>query len=171
MPKPRKVNSNSGMYIPLYYSNLFKTVPEGEDIIYSAYFKVNLFDTSSFTQRKIWHTHLLITTNGLYFGWYQRNKHPRVKFVSWLKVKRISWRKIRIKSAQFTIKPKREKNFETWKEYRNRKKEISKSIKNLMRRGKDKKISEKSKQYNLERLQNYYKYGPIVGYVDIKMEK
>ena len=176
MPNHSKDSSNSGMFVPLYYSNLYKSIPKGEDIIYSIYYKVNLFEISSFSNRKIWHTHLLITTKGLYFGWYQRNKHPKVKFVSWLDVKKISRRKIRIKSAQYTIKPKREKNFETWREYRNRKREVSGNIKNLMRKGKDKKLSEISKQMeetiNLERkLRGVDGFKPIEQYVDIKKGK
>jgi len=158
----------SGKYIPLYYSNLFKAVPEGEEIIYSVYYKVNLFEVSFSNTRKIWHTHLLITTKGLYFGWFQRNKHPKVKFVSWLDVKKISRRKIRVKSAQYTIKPKREKNFETWREYRNRKKEISDNIKHLMHKGKEE-FRTVEETVNLERnLRSDYKYGPTMPYVDIK---
>ncbi|NHJ22829.1 MAG: hypothetical protein EAX91_17940, partial [Candidatus Lokiarchaeota archaeon] len=129
MSKNSKKEISSGMFIPLHYSNLYKVVPEGENIIYSLYYKANLFEWGPFSTRKIWHTHLLITTNGLYFGWYQKRKPPNVKFVNWLAVKKFSRSKIKIKRAIYHLKPKRERNFETRRDFRNRKKDVSNHVK------------------------------------------
>ena len=102
MEKPK-----SGMYVPLYYSNIYKTIPEGENVLYSLYYKVSFKEATVavklFKMYKFWHTHLLITARGLYFGWYNRKKGPSVKFVNWLSVKKINRSTIKIKKLPLKL--------------------------------------------------------------------
>ena len=142
--------SKSGMFIPLFYSNLHKSVREKEDIKYSVYYKVN--DRNEYSTKILWHTHVLITTKGLYFGWYQKRKPARVKHVSWLAVKKTNRNTIRFKTSGYKLKPKRERNFETRKSFHERKKDISSNIKTLMRKGREINLSEISKQRELSKI-------------------
>lgn len=158
-------NLKSGMYIPIYYSNLYKAVPEGEDILYSLFTKVILIgtDTGFGRQKKIWHSHLLITSKGLYFAKYQWRKQPRVKFISWLMVKEIRGNKIKSIKPRFILKPKRERNLESRRNYQIRKKKITKNIQRIMQQGKkiilDEFIEKKSSFMQMtERERNLLKY-------------
>ena len=105
---------NSGMYVPLHYSNLYKAVPEGEKILYSIFSKIILMgcDVNFQGQKKIWHSHLLITTKGMYFGKYQRTRQPLIVFISWLMVKNVRGSKIKTIKPKYILKPKREINLE-----------------------------------------------------------
>jgi len=127
-----------GEYISLYYSNLHKSVPKGEDILYSLFTKVILIgtDTGFGRQKKIWHSHLLITSKGLYFAKYQWRKQPRVKFISWLMVKEICENRIKTIKPRFILKPKRERNLESRGMYQKRKKKLALELLNLMHKGK-----------------------------------
>ncbi|MBN1214325.1 MAG: hypothetical protein JXA99_02675 [Candidatus Lokiarchaeota archaeon] len=58
------------IYIPINYSNLFKLIPEGEDIIYSTLCEVKLFLG---TYKHTWKSHVLITPNYVAFT------HPELK--------------------------------------------------------------------------------------------
>ena len=186
MEKPKSV-----MYVPLYYSNLYKSVPDGEDVIYSLYYKVSFKEAvvEAFKMYKFWHTHLLITARGLYFGWYNRKKGPRVKFINWSMIKKINGSTIKIKKLPYKLKPKRERNFETWRSYRNRNKEISANLQNLLLQGIKINLNEQSKRRELEKglpepeirllqlmerrknMREKYRFEPGVHYVDIKEGK
>jgi len=147
-------NSNTGMYVPLYYSNLYKAVPEGEGVIYSLFTKVILMgrDVNFQGQKKIWHSHLLITTKGMYFGKYQRTRQPITVFISWLMVKKVRGNKIKTIKPQYTLKPKRERNFETKERYQIRKKELTINLQNIMQQGKKIILKEFIKQENFYRV-------------------
>lgn len=169
MEKPK-----SGMYVPLLYSNLYKAVPKGEDILYSLFYKAFLRRLNR--SDKTWYTHILVTTNGFYFGWYQEKDQLKVIYVRWSIVKKINKRKIKIKSIHPVLKPKRERNFETWRSFRNRKREFSANIQNIMHPEKKRNVNE-SKQ--LEKLLNFFddkhpsddKYEEVYDYTLDRMKK
>jgi len=145
---------NSGMYIPIYYSNLYKSVPEGEDILYSIFTKVILTgrDVNFHGQKKIWHSHLLITTKGMYFGKYQRTRQSIIVFISWLMVKKVRGNKIKTIKPQYTLKPKRERNLESKEKYQIRKQELTVNLQNIMQQGKKIILKEFMKKKNFYRV-------------------
>lgn len=127
----------SEIHIPLYYSNLQNFIPEGEDVIYSAFYKV-IFkegDIDLFKINKMWDTHVLFTKKGFYYGEYQRKMRPKVKFVSWSMVKKIKKKTIKLSRSGYKLKIKRETNFESRRAYKTRKQEFLAKIQPIMKEG------------------------------------
>ncbi len=123
------------LYIPLYYSNLQLVVPKDEEILFSAFYKVlfkeNMIDP--FKANKKWDTHVLFTNKGFYCGEYQRKRQPKVKFISWGRVKKIKKKSLVL--SNYTFKMKREPNFESIKDFRKRKNEFLEKIQPIMNEG------------------------------------
>ncbi|MFW9819372.1 MAG: tetratricopeptide repeat protein [Candidatus Thorarchaeota archaeon] len=125
------------IYIPLYYSNLQNYIPDGEEILYSAFYKVFYKESylDPFKSNKKWDTHVLITRKGIYFGQYQRKWQPRVKYIGWHMVKKIKKKSIKISRLEYKFKIKREPNIENRKNFKIRKKEAYSKLLSIMNEG------------------------------------
>ncbi|MFX0001193.1 MAG: tetratricopeptide repeat protein [Candidatus Hermodarchaeota archaeon] len=127
----------SEIHIPLYYSNLQNFIPEGEDVIYSAFYKVSFKESISdpFKINKMWDTHVLFTKKGFYYGEYQRKMLPNVKYVSWSMVKKITKKTIKLSRPGYKLKITRELNFESRRTYKTRMREFLSKIQPIMEEG------------------------------------
>jgi tetratricopeptide (TPR) repeat protein len=161
------------IYIPLYYSNLQNFIPQGEEILYSAFYKI-FFKASNLDPFRIntkWDTHILITRKGIYFGQYQRKWKPRVKHLSWRMVKKIKKNSIKISRFEYKFKIKREPNIESRKAFKVRKKEAYLKLQSIMDECMQIAPTEVLKQFESSKINTEYEKTQLRNILGNKYEK
>lgn len=109
------IKENAHIYVPINYSDLSKSIPEGEDIIYSTLANVHfLSGNREYISKK---THVLMTKNGFVYYSLRKRKAPEPVYIKWWEIYGVTLgfnqprAEIYISSRTWNVRFKRNENF------------------------------------------------------------
>ncbi len=137
----------SNLYVPINYSEISKSVPEDDEILYST-----LCHAKSTNQN--WESHILITKLGIAYSAPTENDQEKITFINWLNVHKNLLNEFKAKKIKITgiwFSAIRDEKHETEKVFKSRVKEFGKFCKNLFQNTENEYITWKESEREKER--------------------